>query len=221
MLAASGRVNQLRRESQLTPAPQLQQLPARIHEATAFNPEFLRWFAPGERVIWYGRSRGLNLAPQQYVIFALYAAIAAGPLWVWLFVRDTDQQVAKDIAFAALAVIWVIGLVYAWWKQVTAPARVEAVLTDRRLYIRTGVFRRTIRRLGAPHDKISRRIHMLRLTGPAHRPLLKLRGFMANSTGLVLLRVDDPRELAGLLKATLGLDLPIRDRTTGRTISAL
>lgn len=189
------------------------QLPARIEEPPAFDPEFLRWFAPGERAIWWGRSRGLYVSAQQIAILAIYAAIAIPPLWVWLFIHETDQRVAKDVAFAGLACLWTIGLLHALWKHMTAPCRADAVLTDRRLYLRTGVFRRTIRRLGGPRDKLSRRIHMLRLIGPNKRPLLKLRGFMANETGIVLLRLDNPHTLADLIETTLAPDLELKDRT--------
>lgn len=196
------------------------QLPARIDAPPAFNPEFLRWFAPGEQVIWHGRSRGFNFTGQQFVILAIYLAIAAGPVWIWLFIPDADHEVQREIALAAIGFIWIIGLVHTWWRQVTAPFMAEVVLTDRRLYLRTGIFRRHIRRLGGPRDKLSRRIQMLRLTGPAQRPLLKLRGFLANSTGIVVLRVADGRKLAELIHDTLEPGIPIRDRTTGHAISA-
>jgi hypothetical protein len=205
----------------LSPFPQPsaqpdRQLPARIEAATAFNPEFMRWFAPGERVIWYGRSRGFNFTSQQFLILAIYAAIGAFPTWVWFFNTDPDERLAKDIAFGVIAAIWLVGLVHAWWTQVTAPFLAEAVLTDRRLYVRKGVFRRQIRRYGGARDKISYRIRLLRLTGRQDRALLKLRGFMANATGPVMLRVENPAQVAELIKDTLHLDVAIRDRTTDR-----
>jgi hypothetical protein len=176
----------------------------------------MRWFAPGERVIWYGRSKGFNFTSQQFVILAIYAAIAAVPLWVWLFIHDPEHQVQKDIGIAVIGTVWVLGLIHAWWKQVTAPFLAEAVLTDRRLYVRKGVFRRKIRRYGGQRDKISYRIRLLRITGKQNRALLKLRGFMANTTGPVMLRVENPVHVAELIKDTLHLTLPIKDRTTDR-----
>lgn len=195
------------------------QLPERIEAAPAFNPEFMRWFAPGERVIWYGRSRGFNFTSQQFLILAIYLAVGAIPTWVWFFNTDADQRLVKDIAFGAIGIVWLLGLTHAWWKQVTAPFLAEAVLTDRRLYVRKGVFRRKVRRYGGARDTISYRIRLLRLTGKQDRALLKLRGFMANTTGPVMLRVENAQAVAELIKATLHLDVPIRDRTTERSIS--
>jgi hypothetical protein len=209
------------REKRLSPFSRLlqnpdRQLPARIDAPPAFNPEFMRWFAPGERVIWYGRSKGFNFTSQQFVVLAIYAAIAALPTWVWFFNTDPDQRLVKDIAFGVIAIVWLLGLIHAWWKQVTAPFLAEAVLTDRRLYVRKGVFRRKIRRYGGARDKISYRIRLLRLTGRQDRALLKLRGFMANTTGPVMLRVENPEHVAELIKSTLHLEVPIRDRTLHR-----
>jgi hypothetical protein len=217
----AARLRKIPGENLLSSFPQLpglpdRSLPARIDAAQGFNPEFIRWFAPGERVIWHGRSKGFNFTSQQFVILAIYGAIGALPTWVWVFNTDPDQRLIKDTAFIVIAMIWGVGLVHAWWIQVTAPFLAEAVLTDRRLYVRKGVFRRQIRRYGGARDKISYRIRLLRLTGRYDRALLKLRGFMANATGPVMLRVENPAHVAELIKATLHLEVPIRDLTTKR-----
>jgi hypothetical protein len=199
-------------EKPLTQPARKAQLPALI-EAPAFDPVFLRWFAPGERVIWAGRSRGFDFSTQQWLVLAIYVLVAIVPVGFAISGRGTSIPWLRDLGLAVFAAIWLFGLIHAWWTLVTSPFNAEAVLTDRRLYIRKGMIRRPIRRLGGPADRISLRIRMLRLTGPADAPLLHLRGFMSNYTGSVALRIDQPYERAQLIKSTLNLAIPIKDRT--------
>jgi hypothetical protein len=191
-----------------TQEPTRSNLPARI-EAPAYHPDFTHFFAPGERVVWAGRSRGLDFGPDQLIVLAAFLAVGVFPLMAWLFAHFGPIRLTALIAFG---LVWTYGLLHALWT-LTFSTLNQAVLTDRNLYIRSGLVRRRIRRFGLKRNKLTHKILMLRLTGPAARPLLRLRGAGSNYTGPISLRIDKPFDVARLIKATLHLPLPIEDHT--------